>query len=133
MFAERGMRGGVERINFDLLAEGSGGFVVLVLPLERQAEIVVRVLVRGVDFELLTERRGGVVELSGAQIGEAEVVPRLLVMRIELDGAIEERNGRAGITCIQQREAGFDQIVGRADEGTAGSPGDVVVTTSARF
>ena len=44
------MRGGIERIDFDLLAEGGSGFGVLVLPLESEAEIVVGVLVRGIDF-----------------------------------------------------------------------------------
>src|SRR6202167_4126718 len=113
----------IERIDGDLFAEGVGGFGKFLLLLQREAEVIVNVLVVGIGGDLFLECGGGIVELSEAQVSEAEIVPALFAFGINLDGVLQQGNGFANISAVERREASFEKVVGADSCGNGGRPG----------
>ena len=69
--AERGVSDGVEGIDVELLAERDGGFIVFLLLLQGEAQVIVNVLIVGIHFHLFAKCRGGIAEFAEPQIGKA--------------------------------------------------------------
>src|SRR3984885_8660785 len=114
----------IERIDGDLFAEGVGGFGKFLLLLQREAEVIVNVLVVGIGGDWFLECGGGIVELSEAQVSEAEIVPAMFAFGINLDGVLQQGNGFANISAVERRDASFEKFVGAdggRDGGRAGS------------
>src|ERR1700678_4624411 len=113
----------IERIDGDLFAEGVGGFGKFLLLLQREAEVIVNMLVVGIGGDLCLERGGGIVEWSEAQVGEAEIVPALFAFGINLDGVLQQGNGFPNISGIERGDAGFEEFVGADSGGNGGGAG----------